>query len=145
MKPVRPSERGGATILLPIKISKPSSRISIAFEEVGFKDATPHCIETCEAVGAVMGDDGRLRMPRAVVDATLKQAKRNLTLHAQDPEFDLDLSGSRVHFATAGTAVMIADSVKNEYRDSDPRPLRSRAHRRQLRTHPYVPAYVRAA
>ena len=120
MKPVRPGERGGRYHPFTDQdLEAIVENIYRILEEVGFKDTTPHCIETCEAVGAVMGDDGRLRMPRAVVDTALKHAKRNLTLHAQDPEFDLDLSGSRVHFATAGTAVMIADSINNEYRDSD--------------------------
>ena len=73
-------------------------------EEVGFKDATPHCIEACTAIGAELGDDGRLRMPRAVVEDVLSKARRNLTLYAQDPEYDLDLSGTRVHFSTAGAA-----------------------------------------
>ncbi len=35
----------------------------------------------------------------------------------------LDLSGSRVHFATAGAAVMIADSANNRYRESTTRDL----------------------
>ena len=123
MKPVRPVNAAAATNLLPSDLETIVENIYRILEEVGFKDATPHCIETCEAVGAVLGDVGRLRVPRAVVEAALKQAKRNLTLHAQDPEFDLNLSGSRVHFATAGAAVMIADSVKNEYRDSTTRDL----------------------
>ena len=36
-------------------------------EEIGFNEATPHCIKTCTAYGAEMGDDGRLRMSREVV------------------------------------------------------------------------------
>ena len=109
MKPVRPGERGGR--FHPFNdqdLEVIVENIYRILEEVGFKDATPHCIETCEAVGAVLGEDGRLRMPRAVVDTALKHAKRNLTLHAQDPAFDLDLSGSRVHFATAGAALLPA-------------------------------------
>ncbi|MGB1916460.1 MAG: trimethylamine methyltransferase family protein, partial [Luminiphilus sp.] len=87
MKPVRPGERGGRYHPFTNQdLEAIVENIYRILEEVGFKDATPHCIETCEAVGAVLGDDGRLRMPRAVVDAALKQAKRNLTLHAQDPE-----------------------------------------------------------
>ena len=124
MKPVRPGESGGRYHPFSDQhLEAIVGNIYRILEEVGFKDATPHCIEACQAVGAVLGDDGRLRMPRAVVDEALKRAKRNLTLHAQDPELDLDLSGSRVHFATAGAAVMIADSVKNEYRDSTTRDL----------------------
>ena len=59
----------------------------------------------------------------AVVEDVLSKARRNLTLYAQDPEYDLDLSGTRVHFSTAGAAVMIADSVQNEYRPSTSRDL----------------------
>ena len=87
-------------------------------DRVGFADATPHCIETCTAAGAVLGDDGRLRMPRSLVDRTLALARRNLVLHARDPHFDLDLSGTRVHFSTAGAAVQTADPENGLYRDS---------------------------
>ena len=66
----------------------------------------------------MLGDDGRLRMSRAVVEKALGQAERDLVLHGQDPEYDLDLSGSRVHFSTAGAAVMIADSATRNYRES---------------------------
>ncbi|SVD13691.1 uncharacterized protein METZ01_LOCUS366545, partial [marine metagenome] len=87
-------------------------------EEVGFADATEHCVETCVKVGAQFGDDGRLRFPRQVIADTLNKCQRNLTLYAQDPRHDLDLSGSRVHFSTAGAAVMVVDPVTGEYRES---------------------------
>ena len=92
-------------------------------EEIGFKDATPHCIEACTSVGAILGDDGRLRMPRNVVDDALQKSQRNLTLYAQDPKHDLDLSGTRVHFSTAGAAVMVADTINNCYRESQAQDL----------------------
>jgi len=87
-------------------------------EEVGFAQATPHCIETCTAFGAVVGDDGRLRMPREVVQKALDLCDRELVLHAQDPRFDLEVHGNRVHFSTAGAAVMIADPRTRSYRES---------------------------
>ena len=124
MKPVRPGELGGR--YQPFSAADVDAVVATVFrilEEVGFKDATPHCIEACTAIGAELGDDGRLRMPRALVENVLSKARRNLTLHAQDPEYDLDLSGTRVHFSTAGAAVMIADSVRNEYRPSTSRDL----------------------
>jgi len=124
MKPVRPGELGGR--YQPFSAADVDAVVTTIFrilEEVGFKDATPHCIEACTAIGAELGHDGRLRMPRAVVEDVLSTARRNLTLYAQDPEYDLDLSGTRVHFSTAGAAVMIADSVQNEYRPSTSRDL----------------------
>ena len=124
MKPVRPGERGGRyQPFAPDDLQAVVDNIFRILEEVGFKDATPHCIAACEAVGAKLGDDGRLRMPRAVVEDALAKSQRNLTLFAQDPAHDLDLSGTRVHFSTAGAAVMIADSVRNEYRPSTARDL----------------------
>jgi trimethylamine--corrinoid protein Co-methyltransferase len=124
VKPVHPGELGGRyRPLSDSDIAAIDDNIYKILEEVGFNDATPHCIETCTSVGAVMGDDGRLRMPRAVIEKTLSQAERNLVLYAQDPKYDLRLTGSRVHFSTAGAAVMIADPINNLYRDSEAQDL----------------------
>ena len=88
-------------------------------DEVGFADATPHCIETCVAIGANYSEeDGRLRFPKSVVEEAMDKCCRNLTLHGQDPKHDLNLSGQKVHFSTAGAAVLIADPIANEYRES---------------------------
>ncbi len=119
MKPVHPGELGGQyRPLTDDGVAAIDANIFRILAEVGFKDATPHCIEACTSVGAVLGNDGRLRMSRAVVEKALEQADKNLTLYAQDPALDLDLSGSRVHFSTAGAAVMIADTAANAYRES---------------------------
>ena len=118
-KPVRPGHNGGQ--YRPLSAGDVSAIVDNAFrilDKVGFADATPHCIETCTAAGAVLGDDGRLRMPRSLVERTLELARRNLVLHAQDPRHDLDLSGTRVHFSTAGAAVQLADPENDLYRDS---------------------------
>lgn len=120
IKPVHPGEQGGAyKPLSDDGIAQIEANIYRILEEVGFNDATPHCIETCTSVGAVMGDDGRLRFPRKVIEDTLAKCQRDLTLHGQDPKHDLHLSGSKVHFSTAGAAVMVADAESNSYRDSE--------------------------
>ncbi len=119
IKPVHPGELGGQyRPLSDGDMEAINANIYRILEEIGFADATPHCIETCTSVGAVLGDDGRLRMPRAVVEKALGLAQRNLVLYAQDPAHDLVVSGKRVHFSTAGAAVMIADPENNLYRDS---------------------------
>ena len=48
----------------------------------------------------------------------LAQAARNITLHGQDPKHDMLLSGSRVHYGTAGAAVHVVDVENNAYRES---------------------------
>jgi len=103
LRPVRGGMPGGH--YKPLSDADAETIIETAYqilEEVGFADATEHCIETCVAVGAEYGDDGRLRFPRSVIEDTLKKCRRNLVLHGQDPKHDLDLSGSQVHFSTAG-------------------------------------------
>jgi trimethylamine--corrinoid protein Co-methyltransferase len=77
MKPVRPGESGGR--YKPFSDEALGAIVNNIFrilEEVGFKDATPHCIETCTAVGAVMGDDGRLRIPRKVAEERSQQSQK---------------------------------------------------------------------
>ena len=119
IKPVHPGESGGRfKPFSDADVSAVTENIFRILEEVGFADATPHCIETCTSAGAVLGDDGRLRMPRALVERAMQQATRDLVLHGQDPRHDLQVSGSKVHFATAGAAVTIADSEDSSYRDS---------------------------
>ena len=124
IKPVRAGVEGGQYApLTQTDIDAIDANIYKILEEIGFNDATPHCIEACTGVGAVLGADGRLRMPRAVVENALQQSERNLVLYGQDPAHDLHVSGSAVHFSTAGAAVMIADSENNCYRESEAQDL----------------------
>jgi len=118
VKPVRPGVEGGSyTPLSTTDIQAIAENAYRILEEIGFSRATPHCIETCVTAGAIMGDDGRLRIPRELVDRTMNMAQRSLTMHGFTPEHDLELSGQRVHFSTAGAAVHIADPTTNTYRD----------------------------
>jgi len=119
IKPVHAGETGGQYRPLDDSgVAQITDNVFRILEQVGFGDATPHCIETCTAVGAILGDDGRLRMPRAVAERAIELAARDLVLHGQDPRHDVKLSGQQVHFSTAGAAVMIADSENNLYRES---------------------------
>ena len=70
------------------------------------------------AAGAILGDDGRLRFPRALIEDTIASANRSITLYSRDGKNDLDLSGSNVHFGTAGAAVHVVDVEVRIYRDS---------------------------
>jgi trimethylamine--corrinoid protein Co-methyltransferase len=89
-----------------------------ALEQIGLADAPPSGIEYLTKAGAILGDDGRIRFPRALVEDTLAKANRQITLYARDPNHDMMLSGSRVHYGTAGAAVHMVDVAGNEYRES---------------------------
>ena len=124
LKPVHAGEFGGQ--YKPLNDEGVADIVENSFrilEEIGFNEPTPHCIETCTAFGAVMSEDGRLRMPREIVKKAIKMSNQDLTLYAQNPANDLLITGSRVYFATAGAAVMIADAKTKNYRDAEAQDL----------------------
>ncbi len=123
-KPVHPGETGGT--FMPLSKTDMAAIAENAYRilaEIGFGSSTPHCTKLMVEVGAIMGDDGRLRIPRSLVDHTLSICEHNLTLHGIDPKHDLELSGQRVHFSTGGAAVHIADPVNNTYKNSTSKDL----------------------
>jgi len=118
-KPIQAGEMGGQfKPFTENDVTDVIQNIYRILEEIGFSQATPHCIETCLAYGAKLGDDGRLRMPKEIVDRAINESERNLILFGQDPKHDLHVNGSRVYFATGGAAVMIANPEDKSYRDS---------------------------
>ncbi len=88
-----------------------------ALETIGLADAPQSGIDVLVKAGAILGDDGRLRFPRSVVEDTLAIASKKVTLFSRDGKNDLELYGNRVHYGTAGAAVHIVDVEHNEYRE----------------------------
>ena len=86
--------------------------------EVGLRDATPRCIRTVTRAGGQLTGDGRLLFPASLVEQTLATAGRGFPLYAQDPDYDLDPSSTRIHLGTSGAAVHIIDSETREVRNS---------------------------
>ena len=89
-----------------------------ALEVIGLSQAPKSGVEILTGAGAVQGDDGRIRFPRALVEDMLAVAARDITLFGRDPKHDLHLTGTNVHFGTAGAAVHVVDLETNTYRDS---------------------------
>ena len=119
MRPIRPGLSGGTL--------KPLSQADILriheaaldiLETVGLSEAPQSGIDAQTAIGVQLGDDGRLRYPRALVEDVLAKTPRQITLHGRAPEHDLELSGTKVHYGTAGAAVHMVDVMGREYRDS---------------------------
>ncbi len=98
-----------------------------ALEQIGLSQAPPSGVDIMTGAGAILGDDGRIRFPRALVEDMLAKAARNITLHGRDPKYDLQLTGTNVHFGTAGAAVHVVDLETNTYRDSTAQDLHDAA------------------
>ena len=123
-KAVRPGMSGGR--YRPLDESE-VQRIHAAaldvLEHIGLSEAIPSCIEAVTAAGGELSPDGRLLFPRALVEDTVANAPRDIVLHGQDPRHDMELSGNKVYFGTAGAAVHMVDPRTREYRESNLRDL----------------------
>jgi len=119
MRPIRPGMEGG--------VLKPLSQASVerihhaaleALETIGLADAPPSGVDYLTKAGCILGDDGRIRFPPALVEDMLAKANRSVTLHSRNGQQDLELSGNRVHYGTAGAAVHVVDVQGRNYRES---------------------------
>jgi trimethylamine--corrinoid protein Co-methyltransferase len=119
LRPIRAGLEGGTlNPLSAADMDKIHHAALDALERIGLADAPESGIAYLTQAGAILGDDGRIRFPRALVEDTIAKANRSITLYSRDGKNDLDLSGTRVHYGTAGAAVHVVDVHGKEYRDS---------------------------
>ena len=119
LRPVRPGLSGGTfKPLSDASVKAIEDTVYQILDEIGLSQAPESGVKYMTDAGAIAGDDGRIRFPRALVEDTLAKAARHITIHGQDEKHDMLLSGSRVHFGTAGAAVHVVDVQNNCYRES---------------------------
>ncbi len=119
LRPVRAGMLGGTYKPLTNEGIRLINRTVLdALEQIGLADAPESGVKYMTKAGAIMGEDGRLRFPRALVEDTIASANRSITLHSRDGKNDLILSGNKVHFGTAGAAVHVVDLEGRNYRNS---------------------------
>ncbi|MCD9150001.1 trimethylamine methyltransferase family protein [Pseudophaeobacter flagellatus] len=119
LRSIRPGLEGGVLKPLTTEGVERIHRAALdALEQIGLADAPPSGVKYLTEAGCVQGADGRIRFPRALVEDMLAAANRSLTLFSRDGMHDLELSGNRVHYGTAGAAVHMVDVAGRHYRDS---------------------------
>jgi trimethylamine--corrinoid protein Co-methyltransferase len=124
LRPIRPGLPGGQyKPLTDAGVKRIHEAALDALEQIGLSQAPQSGIEIMTKAGAILGDDGRLRFPRALVEDMLAKAARNITLYGRDAKYDMELTGTRTYFGTAGAAVHIVDVEKREYRESTSKDL----------------------
>ena len=118
IRPIRPGMEGGKyKPLSEVDTIKIHHTALDALEQIGLADAPPSGIKILTDAGAILGDDGRIRFPRALVEDMLAKAAKSITLYSRDGKNDLDVGGNRVHYGTAGAAVNLVDIDGNNYRE----------------------------
>lgn len=119
LRPVRPGLSGGTFRPLSDMDMANIHRTALdALEQIGLADAPDSGIAYLTEAGALLGEDGRIRFPRALVEDTLALACRDITLYGRDPAHDMHLNGTRVHYGTAGAAVHLVEPDGQNYRES---------------------------
>ena len=128
MRPVRAGLSGGQySPLTQADVLRIHEAALQALEEIGLANAPQSGIDALTGAGAILGDDGRLRFPRSMVEDMLAKAARDITLFGRDPKHHLELSGMRVHYGTAGAAVHVVDIDTGDYRESTAQDLHDAA------------------
>ncbi len=118
-KAVRPGMHGGRfEPLTPLQVQRIHTAVLDVLENIGLSQAIPSCIDLITAAGGKLKDDGRLTFPRSLVEDVISYACRDMVLHGRDPKHDLELTGTKMYFGTAGAAVHVVDTDTRVYRDS---------------------------
>ncbi|MCA0871297.1 trimethylamine methyltransferase family protein [Seohaeicola saemankumensis] len=119
LRPVRPGMSGGTFEPLTDHDMQRIHRAALnALEQIGLADAPESGVRYLTNAGCTMGDDGRVRFPPALVEDTLARTNRQITLMGREACHDMELSGTRVHYGTAGAAVHLVDVQNRSYRES---------------------------
>jgi len=108
--PVRPGMVGGRyQPLTQSEIERIHATILDVIEKIGFADPIPSMVELGTAAGGWLDEEGRLHYPRALVEDVIAKAPRSFVLPGQDPAYDMELGGGRVHLGTGGAAPFMLD------------------------------------
>jgi trimethylamine--corrinoid protein Co-methyltransferase len=88
-------------------------------ENIGIAEPIPEILHYALPGGCTVGEDGRLRFPRSLVEDLVDVSAKQYTAYAPDPRHDLEISGERVYFSTSGESVSILDYETRKYRPTE--------------------------
>ena len=92
-------------------------------ETVGMAKPTPRLLEVALANGCIQNEQGRLLLPRDLVETMIERAAKSFIVHGRDSAFDFEAKNDQVNFCTGGAAVKMLDIDSREYRSSTLRDL----------------------
>jgi len=84
--------------------------------EVGMGSPIDEFVSVVTAAGGRVDSAGRLRYPRGVVKRAISTAAKEWVWHGFDDDHSIIVGGDRVHFGTAGAAVLMHDHATNTFR-----------------------------
>ena len=114
---VRPGQTGGHYKPLSERdIERIHDAALNVLENIGIGDPIPEILDYALPGGCFLGEDNRLRFPRALVEDLIAKSPKEYPLYAPDPKNDLMVRGEEVLFCTSGEAVTILDFETQTFR-----------------------------
>ena len=83
---------------------------------IGIGEPIPEILHYALPGGCTLGDDGRLRFPRSLVEDLVDVSAKEYIAYAPDPRHDLEVCGKNVFFSTSGESVSILEYPELKYR-----------------------------
>jgi trimethylamine--corrinoid protein Co-methyltransferase len=94
--------------LTPEQVARIQAAALAVLAETGVEVMPSPCRDVWQRAGArIDAEHNRVFVPAGLVEQALSTAARSVRLCGQTPEFDLELSGSRVYLGTGGAAVKV--------------------------------------
>ncbi len=87
-------------------------------EKVGMADPPASCVELFTSAGGWLNDDGRMCVPRALVEDVIARANRSWVLHGRNGAADVEFGARRVNLATGGGGILVLDLETRDFRES---------------------------
>lgn len=87
-------------------------------EQLGMGSPIKEFVDVVTAAGGWVDDNDRLHYPRHVVEGAIATAAKDWVWHGLDDSRSIELKDTKVHFGTAGAAVLILDHETNDFRPS---------------------------
>ncbi len=114
---VRPGQTGGQYKPLSERdIERIHDAALNVLENIGIGDPIPEILDYALPGGCILGEDNRLRFPRALVEDLIAKSPKEYPLYAPDPKNDLMVRGEEVLFGTSGEAVTVLDYETQTFR-----------------------------
>ncbi len=119
VRPVRPGLPGGRfTPMSETDMQQVYDTALNLLEGVGMGSPIDTFVDVVTAAGGHVDDAGRLRFPRGVVERAIETAAKEWVWHGFDDDRSITVGGNRVHFGTAGAAVLMLDHLTTRFRPS---------------------------
>lgn len=85
-------------------------------ETIGIGSPTAALLEAVDGKGCILGEDGRLCFPRALMEDVIAHAPKKIHYFAPNPDNDVAVTPDSLIFSTSGEAVTILDFDTRTYR-----------------------------